>query len=341
VGSRLDEDTLWLWVRSPQSRKRGTLMPGLFSNAEGDDEKVEAIATYLSSLKKAAPAMPAGDALRGKTLYHQVGCVACHQPANDVAPPGVAGGEEFEKPGNASVPIALADAWEINSLAAFLHDPLPLRPAGRMPAQALTQQEAADIAAYLHIEPKVPNAEQRKLLDIPKQSPQRGAELMKEMRCNNCHSADKTAHHAALPMVALRASAAGSCLDAGQVRYGLNDLQRRALALALSHLQKNEPTTADLLSASNFTMMRLNCYACHDYDGKGGPELPRAAYFSTTPDTLPPTLDGIGSRLSVEALQDRVWHGKGPKNAALQLRMPIFGQQPTQGLLKDLARQPQ
>ena len=31
VGSRLDEDTLWLMIRSPQHRKKGTQMPGLFA----------------------------------------------------------------------------------------------------------------------------------------------------------------------------------------------------------------------------------------------------------------------------------------------------------------------
>ena len=86
VGSRLDSDAIWLMVRSPQHRKKGTLMPGLFAGEEGDDEKVEALTEYLSSLKKPVPAMPKGDVAHGKELYHSVGCVACHEPATDHRP---------------------------------------------------------------------------------------------------------------------------------------------------------------------------------------------------------------------------------------------------------------
>ena len=120
VGSRLDEDTLWLMIRSPQHRKKGTQMPGLFAGEEGDDEKAEALVEYLASLKAETPKMPAGDSEHGKELYHKVGCVACHEPALDVRPPKVPADAEVEKPGNASVPIALADAYEFNALAAFL-----------------------------------------------------------------------------------------------------------------------------------------------------------------------------------------------------------------------------
>jgi cytochrome c1 len=138
-------------IRSPQHRKKGTQMPGLFAGEEGDDEKVEALVEYLASLKAETPKMPAGDAERGKELYHKVGCVACHEPALDVRPPKVPADAEVEKPGNASVPIALADAYEFNALAAFLRNPLHVRAAGRMPDMRLSEQEASDLAAYLHM----------------------------------------------------------------------------------------------------------------------------------------------------------------------------------------------
>ena len=71
VGSRLDEDTLWLMIRSPQHRKKGTQMPGLFAGEEGDDEKVEALVEYLASLKAETPKTPAGDAEPGGERLQQ------------------------------------------------------------------------------------------------------------------------------------------------------------------------------------------------------------------------------------------------------------------------------
>jgi mono/diheme cytochrome c family protein len=119
VGSRLDADTLWLMIRSPQHRKKGTQMPGLFAGEAGDDEKVEALVEYLSANKWDAPQMPAGDVERGKELYHKVGCVACHEPALDARPPKVPADAEVEKPGNGSVPIALADAYRCERASAL------------------------------------------------------------------------------------------------------------------------------------------------------------------------------------------------------------------------------
>jgi mono/diheme cytochrome c family protein len=174
VGSRLDADTLWLMIRSPQHRKKGTQMPGLFAGEAGDDEKVEALVEYLSANKWDAPQMPAGDVERGKELYHKVGCVACHEPALDVRPPKVPADAEVEKPGNGSVPIALADAYDVNALALFLHDPLSMRPAGRMPDMRLSKEQAADIAAYLHVGRVAEKATARAALKIPKQGSREG-----------------------------------------------------------------------------------------------------------------------------------------------------------------------
>ena len=51
VGSRLAADDIWLFVRSPQHRKKGTTMPGLFGGEQRDDVALEAITEFLGSLK--------------------------------------------------------------------------------------------------------------------------------------------------------------------------------------------------------------------------------------------------------------------------------------------------
>jgi hypothetical protein len=98
-------------IRSPQHRKKGTQMPGLFAGEEGDEEKVEALVEYLSTQKAALPAMPKGDEAKGKVLYHKSAAwpatslrrMCGHRKCPD---------DEIEKPGNGSVPIALADAYD-------------------------------------------------------------------------------------------------------------------------------------------------------------------------------------------------------------------------------------
>jgi len=193
AGSRLSADALWLMIRSPQHRKKGTQMPGMFAGADGDAEKVEALTEYLSSLKQPPPEMPKGRAESGKMLYHQTGCVACHEPATDYRPPSVPADSDVEKPGLASVPIALADDYDEQMLAHFLMDPLHYRPSGRMPSMRLTPQEAADIAAYLHTGRTPEKTNERAALQIPKQGVETGRRLFTQQGCTACHSAGEKA----------------------------------------------------------------------------------------------------------------------------------------------------
>lgn len=337
VGSRLDADTIWLMVRSPQHRKKGTLMPGMFSGADDDAEKVEAIAQYLVSLKQPTKPMPAGDAVRGRDLYHKVGCVACHEPAADQRPPGVPPDREVEKPGNASVPIAFADAYEFHTLARFILDPLKTHPAGRMPSMRLTEQEASDMAAYLHVGRTAEKAMEREVLKIAPQTPERGRELFVTQRCSACHATGESLERrSAHPLAELNSHA--GCLadkpDQGAPRFDFNPLQRRALRLALDHLQQHAPQPLTAMERTDWQMRRLNCYACHDRDGKGGPEDPRAQYFQAQVrgadllgdhGRLPPSLDHIGWKLK-PAWLDQALRGQAPRvHPALTVRMPDFG----------------
>jgi mono/diheme cytochrome c family protein len=348
VGSRLDADTLWLMIRSPQHRKKGTQMPGLFAGEEGDEEKVEALVEYLSANKWDAPQMPAGDVERGKELYHKVGCVACHEPALDVRPPKVPADAEVEKPGNGSVPIALADAYDVNALALFLHDPLSMRPAGRMPDMRLSKQEAADIAAYLHVGRVAEKATARAALKIPKQGVEKGRVVFEKMNCVACHtsgSADAAVRKpAAKPMSELNAQA--GCLAnkqaSGTPRFDLNDLQKRALKLALAAIQKEDAAKLTAQEKIDWQMSRLNCYACHDRDSKGGPEDPRAQFFGVNDPTaeslgqlahLPPTLDKVGRKLTRGWFEKILWGKDGSVRPYMDTRMPNFGREHTEMLI--------
>ncbi len=360
VGSRLDADTLWLMIRSPQHRKKGTQMPGLFAGEAGDDEKVEALVEFLSASKWDAPQMPVGNEDHGKELYHKVGCVACHEPALDVRPPKVAADAEVEKPGNGSVPIALADAYAVNALAYFLHDPLSMRPAGRMPEMRLSKQEAADIAAYLHVGRVAEKATARAALKLPPQGIEKGREVFEKMNCVACHSLGVPALTGKAPQsseTTLPAKAgtpnplASLALDkgclaekqaSGTPRFDLNDLQKRALKLSLAVIQKGEAPKLTAQEKVDWQMSRLNCYACHDREGKGGPEDSRAQYFGVNDPGaeslgqlahLPPSLDKIGRKLTRGWFEKILWGKDGSVRPYMDTRMPNFGREQTEILI--------
>jgi mono/diheme cytochrome c family protein len=94
---------------------------------------------------------------------------------------------------------------------------------------------------------------------------------------------------------------------------------------------KTKPASDEL----GWQMSRLNCYACHDRDGKGGPEEARAAYFSTRPEVLeklgdagrlPPSLDRIGWKLQPRALAEILTGTAKPLRPHFTVRMPHFGE---------------
>lgn len=345
VGSRLDADQLWLFIRSPQYRKKGTQMPGMFAGEDGDAAKVEALVEYLSSLKQESPKMPAGDGAHGKELYHKVGCVACHEPGTDFRPEKVPAEMEVEKPGNASVPIAFADVYDLNSLAHFLKNPLHYRPSGRMPDMRLTDQEAADIAAYLHVGRQPEKATERAALKIPYQGIEKGRQTFQAMGCTNCHQIETPLGGRSHPSLASLNSAKG-CLSTQQPtgipRYDLNDLQKRAIKLAIAAIQKGEAQQLTAAQKIDWQMSRLNCYACHDRDGKGGPEDPRAQYFTSNDATaeslgelahMPPNLDNTGRKLTRGWLEKILFGEGGSVRPYMNIRMPNFGKEQTEMLL--------
>ena len=346
VGSRLDADTLWLMIRSPQHRKKGTLMPGMFSGREGDPEKVEALTQYLLTLTQAVEPLPAGDADRGKKLYHTTGCIACHEPATDYRPPTAAPDANIDRPGNGSNPLALADAYDVQALGRFLLNPLDIRPAGRMPGMHLTAQEAADVAAYLHIGRTAEKAVERAALKIAPQTAATGRTLFVEQRCSVCHDMGTPLEkHLAKPLDELKAESKASCIAetpaVGTPRFDFNPLQRRALRLALNKVRHQPPDSLSAHQKIDWQMLRLNCYACHDRDGKGGPEDARAQYFMTANSgaeslgdfgRFPPNLDRAGWKLTTAWLQRVLYGESGSVRPYLSVRMPAFGKANTEAL---------
>lgn len=146
IGARATPQWLRAYLSDPEKVKPGATMPDVFhaSEAQAKDGAVDFLTHYLVTLGNGPvkPSAEEGNAIlveRGKTLYHTVGCVACHDP-------------EVKKPGDKlpSVPLGeLAGKTTVDQLAAFLLDPLKARPHSRMPSSNLTRGEAVSIAVYL------------------------------------------------------------------------------------------------------------------------------------------------------------------------------------------------
>lgn len=138
IGKRVSADWLQSYLASPQKMLPGVTMPDLL---HGNAQQSEALTHYLISqgghdFRRVTPDKAA--VARGESLYHSVGCVACHAPQNGAkSPPD-------------SVPLPnLSEKWAFAGLKKFLLDPQAIRPSGRMPGMHLTEAEAADVAHYL------------------------------------------------------------------------------------------------------------------------------------------------------------------------------------------------
>ncbi len=148
VGSKVDHDWLVRWVDNPKDFRESTKMPRVFhlSNTSSPEDvdrgnaAIQSIAAYL--LKNSEPvtlAAPAakGDSTRGEALVKTVGCTGCHS---------VAGVDlNHHGPELTGLGSKLSEDWLFN----WLKNPKAHSKETRMPVLRLSDEEAADITAYL------------------------------------------------------------------------------------------------------------------------------------------------------------------------------------------------
>lgn len=147
VGRRASAEWLQHFLEAPHDVKPGTTMPDLL---HGNTGHAEALTHFLLSQSKpdSRRLLPDKAAVaRGESLYHSIGCVACHAPQDGSA-----------YPADSILLPRMAEKWTLDGLRRFLLDPLASRPSGRMPAMHLTDGEASDVAHYLLRGTKVPAA---------------------------------------------------------------------------------------------------------------------------------------------------------------------------------------
>jgi len=183
IAEKTSKDFVASWVAEPRSFRPTTWMPQVFhlENYAADeavvakaewgkggpilgqawnDTAIAAVTEYVWSLSSDAeyPAIPVeGDALRGSEVFRLSGCLACHNMAGFDVPEGEESfdpaqqkrGTNENGPNLRGIATKTSPEW----LYAWIKDPTAYWSETRMPNLRLSDQDAADIVAYLFEDP--------------------------------------------------------------------------------------------------------------------------------------------------------------------------------------------
>lgn len=344
VGARINPGWMRMWLTNPHMFNPDTPMPQVLTNEEGKSELIADLTQYLVSLggpivRDSQPAN-ADIIATGMVTYHQIGCVSCHGPLEQLEMlPGAR--PNVPDPTEDFAPLQqIMGKMPRSSLASFLKDPVRWHPSGRMPSLNLTDLEAQAVAAYLT--DKFSMRMRPSDVELDPVRIERGKEAFVAVGCASCHTLGE--NHpierrpmSSIPFESLAGAATDGCIaptetprENGQVMYSLSSRDRTALKLFLEEAASwiTDQSPARVASAS---LVRMNCLACHTYADAGGPERAVAAYFESLDDAdlgdegrIPPTLSHIGSKLNAAWMRE-VLENAGVARPYMATRMPQFG----------------
>jgi mono/diheme cytochrome c family protein len=153
VKGKLTRDFVLKWVWSPKTFNPDARMPSFFNQSNNKEDvdpnayaknkaEVVALVDYLYSKSEdyvPNQAAPAGSVERGKKLFKEVGCLACHG-IDDVTSHHADFAPDLSGTGS---------KLSANFVYTWVKNPQHFNPDTRMPSLRLSDTEAADITAYL------------------------------------------------------------------------------------------------------------------------------------------------------------------------------------------------
>lgn len=158
IGSKLSKDWAYRWIENPKAIRHNTWMPSYFNQSNNNDpeamarseQEINAMVEYLFTISKPYQINPmpkSGDIKKGKELVESIGCMACHDmSATQSKEPRTVDSLHQEFGPNL---IGLGSKTTPGWLYQWLKDPSRYHSGTRMPSLRLSDQEAADISAYL------------------------------------------------------------------------------------------------------------------------------------------------------------------------------------------------
>lgn len=190
VGSKVDDQWLYRWLRNPKSYLPNSRMPDFALT----DVEAKIAVTYFSTLKSKEKEREALDRIgrieaaigpeiieKGKKLFDESQCVACHS---------ISGKADSMGPDLFRVVMKVKKAW----LFSWLKDPAYFFPKTRMPNYRFSDEEAAAITAYLFSEFKNSangaGREKEPAVEFPVAYAamlDKGKEILDKYGCAGCH----------------------------------------------------------------------------------------------------------------------------------------------------------
>ncbi len=156
VASKTSPEWAYQWIEAPRDFHPTTWMPHFFFlenivgelNEERQRAEIKAMVAYIWDRSEVIDYSdpPRGDESRGEDLFNTIGCTGCH--LNDAE---ASRDDLFPQINRMHGPNLVRTGSKVDAgwLFAWLKDPKAFNPETRMPSLRLTDQEAADLVAYL------------------------------------------------------------------------------------------------------------------------------------------------------------------------------------------------
>lgn len=308
-----------------------------FGLTEQEAADVAAFLTRLGTPHELSP-VPAIKASKepqptGKELLVSIGCLACHKVGElgNVSPHS---GPDLSRIGEKR-----SGEW----LSTWLSQPDKLNPQHRMPVFKLTPTERALLVRELTSLVGPDLAETRfDKVETSGPAADRGRELVKTLRCANCHKLPAIEINLAglptleMPVGDWSASCLGEMPDKTHGRPVFPQVDRDALRKYVESRANVKAQAPSDFDRGQLVLERRNCLGCHERDGAAG-IVPTAGQVAAREETLrglsealiPPNLTAIGDKLLPEYLGAAVsGEQKEPRLPWLKVRMPRFQHTP-------------